>query len=125
MQMNGAKLYEEVEANTIPKVNLVIMCYEKILELLRDAAKYIEKKEYDKKTEALSKAMDIIIELINALDFKRGKQIAYGLNSIYLYCLNTIIEADRKNDSDLLQNVINVISEIKEAWDQIGGRKNK
>jgi len=125
MEMLRTKIYEEVEVNTIPKATLVIMCYEKILELLKDAAEYIEKKEYNKKTDALSKAMDIIIELINALDFKRGKQIAYGLNNIYLYSLNTIIEADSKNDPDLIQNVINVISEIKEAWDQIGGRKNK
>jgi flagellar protein FliS len=117
--MQLQKIYEEVERNTTPKLSLVIMCYEKIIELLDKAAECMQKKEYDKKSEALSRAIDIITELMGALDFKRGKQIAYGLNSIYLYSLNSIIEADSDNRADLLEHVKKLFGEIKEAWVQI------
>jgi len=117
--MQLQKVYEEIEKNTIPKLNLVIMCYEKIIELLNETTHYIKTGEYDKKAKALSRVIDIITELMGALDFKRGKQIAYGLNNIYLYSLNTIMEADSNNRIDLIEHVKELFDEIKDAWVQI------
>jgi len=117
--MKAQTVYQKVEMETIPKLTLVIMCYKKIIELLRDAIDYIKRGEYDRKSESLSKAVDIITELISALDFEKGKQIAYALNNIYLYCLNTIMEADSGNKADLLEGLIPILEEIKDAWEQI------
>ncbi len=117
--MKAQTLYQQIEMETVPKLTLVIMCYKRIIELLQDAIDYIKKGKYDKKSEALSKAISIITELISALDFEKGKQIAYALNNIYLYCLNTIMEADTKNRADLLEGLIPILEEIKDAWEQI------
>ncbi len=119
MQLQKINMYEEVEKDTIPKVNLVIMCYEKIIELLNEAIEYIRDEKYDKKSQALSRAVNIITELMGALDFRRGKQIAYGLNNIYLYSLNTIMQADANNRIDLIEHVKELFDEIKDAWVQI------
>jgi len=119
------KMYEEIEKNTVPKLSLVIMCYEKITELLNEAIEHIRNEKYDKKSQALSRAVDIITELIGALDFKRGKQIAYGLNNIYLYSLNTIMLADSNNRTDLIEHVKKLFDEIKDAWVQISKKGAK
>ncbi len=115
--------YEETEKESIPKVKLVIMCYEKIIELLEGAEKAIAEKNYEEKSRLLSKAVDIITELICALDFKRGKQIAYGLNNIYLYCLNRIIEADRENEPAYLKEIIPILKDINEAWKEVAKKE--
>ena len=117
--MEAMKLYENVEMSTIPKITLLIMCYKRIVQLLHQAAEEIQTGKYDKKSESLSKAITILTELVSGLDFKRGKQIAYGLNNIYLYCLNKIIEADTKDEPNILKHVIDVIEEIKDAWENI------
>ncbi len=119
------KMYEEIEKNTVPKLSLVIMCYEKITELLNEAIEHIRNEKYDKKSQALSRAVDIITELMGALDFKRGKQIAYGLNNIYLYSLNTIMLADSNNRTDLIEHVKKLFDEIKDAWVQISKKGAK
>ncbi|RLB12979.1 MAG: flagellar export chaperone FliS [Deltaproteobacteria bacterium] len=121
--MEARRLYEDVEMNTIPKINLVIMCYKKIIELLREAIEDIENGRYDKKSGSLSKAIAILTELMSALDFKRGKQIAYGLNNIYLYCLNKIIEADSRDESDALRDVIDILEDINDAWIRISKKE--
>lgn len=123
--MKTQAVYQKVEMETIPKLTLVIMCYKRIIELLQDAITYMKKGEYAKKSEALSKAVSIITELISALDFERGKQIAYALNNIYLYCLNTIMEADSGNKADLLERLIPIFEEIKDAWEQISKKGTK
>ncbi len=56
---------------------------------------------------------------MDVLDFKRGKQIAYGLNNIYLYSLNIIMQADTNNRIDLIEHVKELFDEIKDAWVQI------
>jgi len=121
--METKRLYENVEMDTIPKINLVIMCYDKIIELLEEATKNINSGRYDKKSESLSKAIEIITELMAALDFKKGKQIAYGLNNIYIYCLNKIIEADSKNELTVLEDVISILKELNEAWKEIAKKE--
>ena len=117
--MEAKKIYEDVEMNTIPKINLVIMCYKKIIELLQKAINEMKAGPYDKKSESLSKAITILTELMSALDFKKGKQIAYGLNNVYLYSLNKIIEADSRDEPNILKHVIDVLEEIKDGWENI------
>ena len=121
--MEAMKLYEHVEMTTIPKVSLVIMCYKRIIELLQQAIHEIQKGQYDRKSDFLSKAVTILTELISALDFKKGKQVAYGLNNIYLYCLNKIIEADSKDDPEVLSHVIDILEGINDAWEEVSKKK--
>ncbi len=121
--MQANRTYEDVEMNTMPKINLVIMCYDKIIDLLEKAINEINTKKYDNKSELLSKAISIITELMSALDFKKGKQIAHGLNNIYLYCINKIIEADSTDNSDVLKDVISILSELNDAWKMIAKKE--
>ena len=120
--MKVTALYNQIEEETEPKINLIIRSYDKIIELLNEAAEKTEFKDYEAKGQILSRVIEIISELMAALNFKDGKQIAIGLHNIYLFALNQIMEAHKKNDSKALRDVASIFKDINEAWKEVARR---
>lgn len=79
----------------------------------------IEKKQLEAKAEHLSKASAIIEALRGSLDFEIGGEVTENLFALYSYMLDRLIDASIKNDSSLVEEVSNLLKEIKSAWDAI------
>ena len=71
------------------------------------------------KGERLGKALNIIISLRSCLSMSDGGDIAKNLDQLYEFMIMQISEANHKNDSQPIDDVIDIIREIKSAWDQI------
>ncbi|MCG3721572.1 flagellar export chaperone FliS [Vibrio cincinnatiensis] len=71
------------------------------------------------KGERLGKALDIIISLRSSLSMKEGGEIAQNLDMLYEFMITQISTANHKNDPQPIDDVIDIIREIKSAWDQI------
>ncbi|WP_428771773.1 flagellar export chaperone FliS [Vibrio sp.] len=73
------------------------------------------------KGERLGKALDIIISLRSCLSMEEGGDVAKNLDQLYEFMITQIAEANHKNDPQPLDDVIEILREIKSAWDQIPG----
>ena len=71
------------------------------------------------KGERLGKALDIIISLRSSLSMKDGGEIAQNLDMLYEFMITQISTANHKNDPQPIDDVIDIIREIKSAWDLI------
>lgn len=71
------------------------------------------------KGERLGKALDIIIALRSCLSMDDGGDIARNLDQLYEFMITQISGANHKNDPQMIDDVIDIIREIKSAWDQI------
>ncbi|EGU42503.1 MULTISPECIES: flagellar export chaperone FliS [Vibrio] len=71
------------------------------------------------KGERLGKALDIIISLRSCLSMDDGGDIAKNLDQLYEFMITQISAANHKNDPQSIDDVIDIIREIKSAWDQI------
>ncbi|HAS6109778.1 TPA: flagellar export chaperone FliS [Vibrio vulnificus] len=71
------------------------------------------------KGERLGKALDIIIALRSCLSIDDGGDIARNLDQLYEFMITQISGANHKNDPQMIDDVIDIIREIKSAWDQI------
>ncbi|MGF1911077.1 flagellar export chaperone FliS [Vibrio kasasachensis] len=71
------------------------------------------------KGERLGKALDIIISLRSCLSMDDGADIAQNLDQLYEFMITQVTAANHKNDPQLIDDVIDIIREIKSAWDQI------
>ncbi|KUI98868.1 flagellar export chaperone FliS [Vibrio sp. MEBiC08052] len=71
------------------------------------------------KGERLGKALDIIISLRSCLSMEDGGDIARNLDQLYEFVITQITQANHLNEPELLDDVIDIIREIKSAWDQI------
>ena len=113
--------YQRTKVETAGKLELVIMCYEKILQALHEAKAFIAAKEYEKKAHKLQLALDIIHGLQASLNFEKGGQIAKNLDSIYSYVTRRLLQGDIQKDISVYDECIRILSELKEAWDKIAG----
>lgn len=71
------------------------------------------------KGELIGKSIAIIGGLREVLDFEAGGEIAVNLDRLYDYMIRRLTEANLKNDPSLLEEVANLLREVKAGWDGI------
>jgi flagellar protein FliS len=122
---NRAGQYRRLHIETAGKLDLILMCYEKAIEMLRQAKVHFEGKEYEKKGRRMQKALEIIHELQSCLNFERGGEVARNLDSLYSYMTRRLIQGDVNKDLGAYDEVIRILSELKEGWEGIAETKEK
>jgi flagellar protein FliS len=80
---------------------------------------FMERGEIRAKGEQIGCAISILEGLKASLDHEKGGEIANNLEDLYAYMERRLIEANRTNDMSLLDEVSDLLKEIKEAWDAI------
>jgi flagellar protein FliS len=74
------------------------------------------------KAQLLHRAVAIIDELRNSLNFKAGGAIATNLDSLYEYMCQRIMQANAANKPEWLDEVSRLLGEIRAAWLQISAQ---
>lgn len=99
---------------------LISMLYQGALLAIANAKNSILRKDIAAKGIAISKAIAIIDEGLNAsLDKNVGGELARNLSSLYEYMGVSLITANLKNDMAILDEVSRLLTDLKEAWDGI------
>lgn len=99
---------------------LIAMLYEGALLAIAKAKNCIMQNDVTGKGAAISKAIAIIDEGLNAsLDKKMGGDLAQNLASLYEYMSMRLIAANLKNDMAALDEVARLLADLKDAWDSI------
>jgi flagellar protein FliS len=98
---------------------LIQMLLEGALGKIAAAKGYMERREIQSKGEQIGSAISIIEGLKASLDHDKGGEIARNLEDLYMYMERRLIEANRDNDTSLLDEVSDLLKQIKEAWDAI------
>jgi flagellar protein FliS len=92
--------------------------YDGLFRFLRGAELCFQNKQLVKGRELLSKSHAIISELLLALDHGKSPELCFQLESIYDYCMGTIVQANIKTDAQLISDVLRVLTPLREAWIQ-------
>lgn len=98
---------------------LVQMLMEGALEKLLAAKGFMAKNDIAHKGEQISWAISIIDSLRSSLNVEVGGEFAENLLALYDYMERRLLEANIKNDSGMLDEVAQLIIEIKSGWDAI------
>jgi len=123
MKSKGILSYRKANVITADPKRLVIMCYEGAVDNLKLGKQKIMEKDYEAKSRAFIKTQDIIEELICALDYENGGNIAKNLKALYNYILRRMVQADLKNDTEAIDESIGILNELKSAWEEISYTK--
>ena len=111
------KVAAESEASFASPHRLVQMLMEGVLEKVATAKGCIERNDLEGKSRQVSWAMSILNGLRSSLDMDSGGAIAVNLDDLYAYMLRRLIDASTHNDVAALSEVIDLMLEIKAAWD--------
>jgi flagellar secretion chaperone FliS len=99
---------------------LTSMLFHGALERIASAKNEMIRKDIAAKGQSISKAIAIIGEGLHAsLNKKVGGEMAQNLSALYDYMVRRLIEANLKNDVEILDEVSGLLGGLAEAWDSI------
>jgi len=120
VNLNALKEYKSVDlratVETASPHKLISMLLEGALTSLAKAKGSIERNQIEDRTEHLNKASDIIVGLKGSLDLEKGGEVALNLDELYNYIIRQVVLANRENSADKVQEVMNLILEIRQGW---------
>lgn len=117
--------YLEIKYMTANPAELISMLYDGAIGFLKKAKEGMMKGKEEESNKYMMRVQDIICELISSLELEKGGEIASNLLSLYMYMLKRSVEANIRNDPDIVDEISALISDLKDAWDEamgIGGR---
>lgn len=98
----------------------VLMLYDGAIRFLRSAIKEIEENNnIPEKAILIEKTVKIIDYLQSCLDKEKGGEIAENLNKMYDYMSIKLTEANLRNDTAKMREVVDLINTIRDGWNSI------
>ncbi len=114
---NPYEQYKQQGVMTAHPVKLIIMLYEGAIKQLRLARMAVESKDAPNANTAFQKAQQILLELTMSLDLQYP--IAKDLMNLYDFMTREIMEANINKDASHIEPLIEMLSNLKEAWVQV------
>lgn len=115
-QKAACGMYQKNELANLTPVQIIARLYQKLDQTLRSARESILANEVGPRGEQLGLALAIIGELQGSLDHEKGGEIAANLDDIYSFLTREITRANITEDVKKLDNAINTVKPLMEAW---------
>lgn len=123
MNASGAfQAYKKAQVQTADQGTLLIMCYDRAINFLKQAREAIVSQDTGKQNEMLTKAQNILWELASCLNFEAG-EIAYNLDSLYNYMIRRLVDAQYRSSVAMVDEVLGHLQEMKKSWQTIIHKK--
>ncbi|HEX4115529.1 MAG TPA: flagellar export chaperone FliS [Solirubrobacteraceae bacterium] len=97
---------------------LVVMLYDGARRFLRQANVAMREGQVERAHNTLRRAELIIAHLDGILDFEQG-EVSNRLHAIYQFCLAYLNAARNHQDAGKLEEVSDLLGELREAWAQV------
>jgi len=95
---------------------LIELLMDGAIESVNSAKYHMSQNDVAHKGEDISKAMSILTGLMSSLDMEQGGEISANLTSLYDYMLTKLVEANVSDLSENLDEVAELLNEIKTGW---------
>lgn len=109
--------YKQNSVTTASPGELTLMLYNGCLKFLTKAKDAIEAKDVQEKNTNIQKAQAIINELMVTL--KQDQPITQQMLPLYDFMNRRLIEANIKNDTAMIDEVIELTTEFRDTWKQV------
>lgn len=122
---NPYEQYKQTQITTANQGKLIVMLYDGAIKFLTIAAENMEPRSYDVANNNILKAQDIVTELMLSLNMEQGGEIAGNLFNLYAWFKKQLLEANIKKDAEMVKEVIKLLRDLRNAWDQISAQEAK
>ena len=111
--------YQEMDVATASPETLIVKLYDGAIRHARVAKEHHEAGRIGERGLAISKSLAIVSELMNALDFERGGEVATNLRALYEFVTNRLLEANMHGRGQAIDEAVSVLARVNEAWSEI------
>ncbi len=120
--MNPYAAYKKQSVTTMTPIEIVIKLYSETERELNRSVVFIKEKNYESANNALNKSVDLIAALRSVLDV--NLPIGKNLDAIYGFLEKQIIAANVKKDVEIVNSLLPMVAELKDALDRKSTRLN-
>ena len=115
--------YQQNSAMTASPQELTLMLYNGSLKFIRLERKAMIENDFEIKNTNIMKAQTIIQEFRVTLN--QDIEISKNMEQLYEYIYSQLIDANTKNDLDILEEAEGLIIELRDTWKQAMGLMKK
>lgn len=123
MALNAADAYRQQAIQTNNPSRLLLLVFDGAISTLNRANTLIEEKNIPEAHNHILKVQDLIGELIVALDFQY--EISNNLADLYHYMIDRLVEANIKKDQEIINEVLDMLTEMREMWKETSKLANQ
>ena len=117
MALNKAyNQYKENSVYTSSPEELTFMLYNGLIRFIMQGQMGIDDRDMEKANHCITRAQDIVVYFRETLDMKY--EVSQGLDAIYEYLYQRLIEANTKKDRLILDEVLGFAKELRDTWSQ-------
>lgn len=116
-RINPYEAYQNNSVTTASPGELTLMLYNGCLKFIHLAKQAIREGDIEKRNTNIQKAQNIISELNVTLNM--DITLSQNLRSLYEYANRRLIEANIHQDVSILEEVEELISELRDTWKQV------
>lgn len=123
MALKGINAYrkgsvkQDIESADPHKITLLLL--QGALDRIAYAKGAMERKEYDRKADFISRTSAILMHLRDTLDGDATNEISANMFALYEYMIDRLTTAHMDNNPDILDEVSGLLTPIRDAWVQI------
>ena len=115
-----AKVQRETSVESASPHRLIEMLYDGAVDRVVQAKGAIEHKNVELRGEKINSAISIVAGLRMSLNTDEGGEIAENLDGLYVYIQSVLAKAHREASSELLDEALDLLSNMRDTWKQIG-----
>jgi flagellar protein FliS len=119
MSYNAHDAYLESRILSAEPLELVRLMCQACVRSVRDARAHLASGEVRARSQSLTKAAEILIELAASLDYERGGVLSVRLGGLYEYMLGRLTEAHVQQADAPMAEVLGLLTTLSEAWDGV------
>lgn len=124
MMRSPAETYAKVGVETAVAAadphRLILLLFDGAMAAVSIAKVHMEAGDIAQKGASISRAIDLISNGLQAsLDMEAGGELAGRLAALYDYMVQRLLFANSKNSTATLNEVMELLSGLREAWEQI------
>jgi flagellar protein FliS len=108
--------YQKVQVTTCSPGELLVMLYDGVFRFLGEAKTQMIAGERTRAAELISKSHKIFQHLLGGLNFEVAPDLCKNLQSLYVFCMGHIVQANIKQNPANLDEVLRVLTPLREAW---------
>ena len=106
--------YQNDSVMTASPMDLVVMLYDAQIKQIKLSDIFLENREYEKVNQHLSRAEDIVSELLCSLDL--SYPISEELMKLYDFMLQELIQINLQKDRSRIPPLLEIVESLREAW---------
>jgi flagellar protein FliS len=123
MNNRYSTIYQKNDISTSNPLKIILILYDGAIKFLRKSVAFAEESDIKNRNIYANKARDIIVEFNNSLNVEVGGEIATKLRSLYFFMDRQLMESNWHNDVQGLNDVINLLSSLREGWQDVYNQK--